>query len=78
VTKSTLNGLLSICSEYPCPWEAVEARSGVLIKDANGTTVLFAPFTGLTTRARRRKAAALVIQAVNHVHAVSGYSPIRG
>ncbi len=51
--------------EYPLPWQCFEKRSGIIIKDAAGTSVMTLPFTGEASKDAKRRAAQLVLRAVN-------------
>ncbi len=51
--------------DYPLPWWKGELASGIVIRDANGTRVLFIPFTGKASVAAKRKVARLILEAVN-------------
>ncbi len=51
--------------DYPLPWRKSELASGIVIRDANGTRVLFIPFTGKASVAAKQKVACLILEAVN-------------
>ena len=53
------------CVEHPRPWRKMAVQSGIAIKDTNGATVLFIPFTGAASRNRKAEVAELVLAAVN-------------
>ena len=44
---------------------AIKGRSGIAIKDAKGATVLLLAFTGVASRERKKRAASLILEAVN-------------
>jgi hypothetical protein len=55
----------SVVADHPCPWRTIERRSGIMIKDALGATILFIAFTGEASRARKRRTAALIKDIIN-------------
>ena len=54
-----------VVTDHPCPWRLIEKRSGIVVKDAMGMTILFLAFTGKVSRDRKRRTAQLIAQAVN-------------
>ena len=51
--------------EYPLPWRRIEKRSGIMIKDAAGATVMMIQFTGEASKDAKWRVARLVLEAVN-------------
>ena len=55
----------AVSTDHPRPWGAIKGRSGIAIKDAKGATVLLLAFTGVASRERKKRAASLILEAVN-------------
>ena len=51
--------------DHPRPWRIVEHETCIIIRDADGGTVLMIPFTGTSSRERKRRVAEWVLQAAN-------------
>lgn len=60
-----IDHLRKVASEHPSPWRTIERRSGIMVKDARGVTILFLAFTGETSRERKRRTASLITEAIN-------------
>lgn len=59
------NGTEEKGCDHPRPWIKIVHRSGITIKDAQGAAVLQLPFTGLSSRDRKLRAAEMVLSSVN-------------
>jgi tRNA A58 N-methylase Trm61 len=60
--------LKQIVSDNPGPWRMIERRSGIIVKDVHGVTVLFLAFSGEISRERKRRTASLITEAINQLH----------
>ena len=65
--RATDKLLEDACSFHPCPWHTIEARTGILIKDKMGATVLFMQ-AGTSTRSRKHHLAKLLVKLVNDAY----------
>ena len=54
---------VAVIPDHPHPWRIVEHGSCIIIRDANVGTVLMIPFSGASSRERKRRVAEWVLQA---------------